>query len=55
MMYFIVKIDLVRMINLIEYTLYMYIINTHSTMYFTVNTTQQHYLVSYFDIMHVMS
>ena len=40
MMYFIVKKDLVQIIILIEYTLYMYTANIISIVYFNVNRTE---------------
>ena len=54
MMYFIVKNDLVRIIILIEYILYICIKNITNTLHFTVNITEQHSLVTYFDILYVM-
>ena len=52
MMYFVVNNDLVRIIILIEYTLYMYTTNINST-YFTVITIEQNYIISYFDVIYV--
>ena len=52
MMYFVVKNDLVRITILIKYTLNICTTNIISTMYFTVNRTEQHYLESDFKVIY---
>ena len=53
MMYFIGKNGLVKIIILTEYRLYMMKTNIISRKYFTVNTTEQDYLVNYYNVIYV--